>query len=278
MKVSSKRSKACFKMLDLKELSVVKSQTIDIVREAGGLVRSYYGQKIDSHSKGGLDFATEADDAVDKFIKDKLSESFSSIKILTEETAPSDYLALNKEELLWVVDPIDGTTNFSRGIEPFCISVGLVSKGRPVLGVIFEPTKNILYHASLNDDYAYQDEKPLKVSSVSDLAEAYLVTGLPWDMEKRKEVYALIDKVYLQVRALGSRGSAAQDLCELSKGSIDGFFITGIKPWDIAAGSLFVLKAGGKISSLSGDPWNVFETDLVFSNNNLHEKVLGLLS
>lgn len=264
-------------MLDLRELSDVKGQTTHIIREAGELVISYYGQDINSHSKGVFDFATEADDAVDKFIKDKLSEHFPSIKVLTEETAPSEYLSLKNEELLWVVDPIDGTTNFSRGIEPFCISVGMVSNGMPILGVIYEPTKNILYHTSSGDDHVYQNEKILQVSTVSELAEAYLVTGLPWDMEKRRQVYALIEKVYLKVRALGSRGSAAQDLCELAKGSIDGFFETGLKPWDIAAGSLFVLKAGGKISTLNGNPWNVFETDLVFSNKNLHEKILELL-
>lgn len=259
------------------DLSGIKDQVIVTVREAGDLLLSYYGHEIDSRSKGRLDFATEADDAIDKFLRKELSKKFSGTKFLTEETALSDYLSLKEEENLWVIDPIDGTTNFSRGLEPFCISVGLVSYGQPTLGVIYEPTKNNLYHTSLDDEYAFCNEDKLRVSETKELEEAYVVTGLPWGDGKRQEVYKLIDKVYLNVRAMGIRGSAAQDLCELSKGTIDGFFIMGIKPWDVAAGAVLLQKAGGKMVSLGKEQWNVFESDVIFSNRNLYEKLLETL-
>lgn len=264
-------------MTDIRNLSETKKQVIDTVREAGELLLSYYGRKISSRSKGGLDFATVADDAVDKFLREKLAAKFPSTKLLTEETAPADYSSLKNEENLWIIDPIDGTTNFSRGIEPFCISIGLVSRGQTLLGVIFEPTNGNLYHATRDTEFAYMNDDILKVSETQNFEESYIVTGLPWGGKKRKEVYNYIGRIYPKVRTMGIRGSAAQDLCELAKGTIDAFFIAGIKPWDIAAGTLFALKAGGKFTNMKGEPGNIFEEDVIFSNSRLHEKLLDTL-
>ena len=265
--------------IDTQDLSEVKHEVVEVVRKAGSLLLPYLDREINSHSKGGLDFATEADDALDKFLRDSLKTKFPDSHFLTEETAPEDYTTFRTAENLWVIDPIDGTTNFSRGVEPFCISVGLVSRGKPILGVIYEPTKNALYQASRDDDFAiFNENQKLKVSKISSLGEALIVSGFPWGEDQRVKLYAKLGKIYKNVRAISMRGSAAQDLCEVASGRIDAMFTIGIKPWDIAAGSLFVAKAGGLITRLDGGDWNVFDQELIFSNRLLHKELLSVLN
>lgn len=260
------------------DLTPVRQEVIEIVKAAGDLAKNYLAKGFSTHSKGGADFATEADDAVDAFLQRELSQKFPDTSFLTEETAPSEYVSFIEKENLWVIDPIDGTTNFSRGNSNFAISIALVDLGKARLGVVYLPVEEKLYWAQTDVDKSYLNDAVIHVSSVSLLNQASVGCDWSWDIEKRKLTLSVLEKILPNVRAVSSRGSAASAIVSVASGNIDAYFTYGLKPWDTAAAMLIAEKAGASISSLQGDVWSVFSPDILVSNGKVDAELLPFFS
>lgn len=260
-------------------LSEAREFLTQLVPEAGEILKKHFASgNFTQRSKGGVDFTTQADEEVDVFLREHIKQQFPQTQFLTEETTPKDYFELIKAENLWVIDPLDGTTNFSRKRPHFAISVALVDKGISRLGVVYLPMQNELYEAS-EDSKALLNGREMKVSNTNSLQTAWIESGLPWDMDKRHEFAKdWIPKMIQDVRAFTMSGSIVFDMAKMAQGEVDGVVFCGIKPWDQAATGLLIQKAGGIITTAEGKSWNVFEKDIVASNGFIHNQLLELLA
>lgn len=258
--------------------SYTKNSAIDIAKKAGEIAKKYFGTSdLVSTSKSEIDFLTEADKEIDDFIRQSIKEHFPAAQLLTEETATDDFSFIKEAENLWVVDPIDGTANFSRSGEHFSISIALVNKGQPSLGIVYLPIEDRLYFASTDDDHATCNDKIITVSKIDDLKKATIAYDWSWDLEKRKEMLKILEKIYLQIRQPRSLGSAAAELCMVADGRLDGYINTGLNPWDIAAGILIAQKAGASVTSLDKSELSVFSTDILAASKAISEKLNSIL-
>ena len=249
-----------------------------LVFQAGEILRKYFKSGIFTQkSKGGVDFLTEADEEVDEFLLSNIKKNFPDANFLTEETAPKDYSHLKELNNLWIIDPLDGTINFSRKCPNFSISIGLVDKGVSTIGVVYVPMTKDLYYADTEGNHAYLNGSTISISLTKNLGEAVLACDWAWGLEKRLNVVTWLQKISTKVRQIKSMGSAVADLASLAEGRIDAYMHSGLKPWDVAASGLIIEKAGGKITTPSGGKWNVFEPDILASNGIVHEQILQLI-
>lgn len=261
------------------ELNSIKENLISVILEAGEILKKYfYSNDLVSYQKEGVDFTTEADREVDSFLIKKLKEIYPQIEFLTEETAPNDYVLFKNKDNLWVIDPLDGTTNFSRKNSNFAISIALASKGQPLLGVVYLPISDKLYSAQIDEDGAFLNKKPISVSSISKLKEATIACDWSWDLEKRKDVVKWLNNINASFRQIKSLGSASSDLASLAEGKIDAYIHSGVKPWDVAAVVLIIEKAGGVITDAKGNKWNIFNPEIIATNKIIHGEVIKLIN
>lgn len=255
-------------------MDINKEKVINIVLEAGEILKKYfYADSLTVFQKDGVDFTTEADREVDAFLVKELKSLYPETEFLTEETFAGDYSIYLDKSNLWVIDPLDGTVNFSRKNPHFAISVALIDKGQPVLGIAYLPISNKLYIA--DEKGAFLNQKPISVSLVSNFKELVLACDWSWDLEKRKDVVSWLGKISSQVRQIKSMGSAVSDLASLAEGKIDVYIHSGIKPWDVAASSLIIRKAGGKVTDINGGEWNIFKSGIVATNGIIHEEIIN---
>lgn len=250
----------------------------DLVLEAGETLKKYFNSgEFTSRSKGGVDVITQADKEVDTFLLEGIRKQFPTCNILTEETAPDDYSAFKEMDNLWVIDPLDGTVNFSRHHPHFAISVGLARKGVSQMGVVYLPIENKLYWAEADQDGAFLNGEPIKVSSTGDLKESVFCCDWGWNLETRLLLVRWLEKVNVSVRQIKCMGSAVSDLASLADGSVESYLHSGLKPWDVAASALLIEKAGGKITTPGGDKWDVFNPEMLATNGVLHDQILDLI-
>lgn len=251
---------------------------VKLIQQAGDILKGYYASgKFTSESKGGVDFLTQADKEVDTFLLENIKKQYPACPILTEETAPEDYSSLKDLEDLWVIDPLDGTVNFSRHNSHFAISIGLISKGLSQLGIAYAPLEEKLYWTQADQEGVFLNGAPIKVSPTNDLREAVFVCDWGWKLSTRIETVRWLEKANTHVRQIKCMGSAVADLASLADGSIDSYIHSGLKPWDVAASSLFIEKAGGKITTATGGKWDVFNPEMLATNGILHDKILDLI-
>lgn len=251
----------------------------ELMPRAGEILNRYFvNRNFSSRKKEGVDFTTQADEEVDAFLRKNIIQRYPRTNFLTEETAPADYSSLKDTENLWVIDPLDGTINFSRKHPHFAISIALVEKGKPQLGVVYIPMTKDLYWARADQKDAYLNGEPIAVSSTDDLGESVVACDWAWDLEKRFNVVRWLGKISTHVRQIKSMGSAVADLAALASGKIDAYMHSGLKPWDAAASALLIEKAGGKITTPAGKPWNVFNPEMLASNRVLHDNFLTLIN
>jgi myo-inositol-1(or 4)-monophosphatase len=264
--------------MNLQNLTSTREKTIPVIQKAGEILCSYFGSNVlISTSKGGVDFVTQADIEVDRFLVQELTKLFPESTFLTEETAPDSYDDLQHEDDVWVIDPLDGTTNFSRQREHFAIAVALVQRGEAELGFVYLPLENKFYWAQKDHDTAVLNDRQIVVSSNSDIGTAVIATDWPWDMAKRNIIISALGPVMQSVRACSMLGSAASDVATVATGILDGYFHSGLKPWDIAASALILQKAGGSITRLDGTAWNMFCPDILATNGKIHKQLLELI-
>lgn len=250
-----------------------------VIPKAGEILRRYYQSgTYSTKQKEGVDFTTQADIETDEFLRTEIAKKFPDHKFLTEETAPEDWMPLKDENLLWVIDPLDGTINFSRGEPNFAISVGLVTKGKTVLGVAYNPITDDYYTASDAREGAFKNGERVYVSKTSELREVTLACDWAWGVEKRLNVVEWLKRTSTHIRQVKSMGSAVADLARLAEGRIDAYIHSGLKPWDVAASPYLIEKAGGSVTLPDGGEWNVFEQDILATNGVLHKEIKDLIA
>lgn len=250
-----------------------------LLPRAGKILLNYFGSaNLRVQSKGEIDIVTEADLEVDRFLQSQIKKVYPKIPFLTEETAPDDYSNLEREEFLWVIDPLDGTVNFQRENTNFAISVALVNYGKSILGAAYIPFFKKMYWTNKNMKNVLLNGKPISVSKVSEISKASFGIDYVYYPEIRRETIKKSSSIIPSVRQVKTMGSAVSDLCSLAEGNLDIYFNHGGKPWDWAAAYLIVEKASGKVTTLSGDNWKVFNSEFILATNGrLHQKALHLL-
>lgn len=261
------------------DLTEARRYVVTLVVQAGKILKKYFtAGGYTTRQKAGVDFTTQADEEVDAWLRSHIADKYPQSHFLTEETAPEDYSSLKNADNLWIIDPLDGTINFSRKHPNFAISVALVSKGVPQLGVVYVPLTGDMYWAQADIAQAFVNNDPMHVSLTKDLREVVLACDWAWGLEKRLSVVKWLGNVSTQIRQVKSMGSAASDLASLANGRIDVYIHSGLKPWDVAASALLIEKAGGKITTPSGEKWDVFNADILATNNILHQLLLQLIN
>ncbi len=248
-------------------------RAVALAREAGELQRAKLWQPIKIELKGAIDLVTEVDKAAEALLVGGLQQSFPEHDFLAEE---NDYGCRGASHK-WIIDPLDGTTNFAHGFPWFAVSIGLEIEGEICLGVIYHPMMNELFTAVKGEGAALNGTR-LQVSKRAPLQSSLLATGFPYDCATDMENnFAHFFNFQLNCRGIRRAGAAALDLAYVAAGRIDGFWECKLKPWDVAAGVLLVKEAGGRVSGIDGAPYSVYNHRIVASNGLIHEEMLAIL-
>ena len=243
--------------------------------KAGTLLQELYDQPHQIRHKGAIDLVTEADLAAEELILDVLRDTLPEIKILSEESFAS-YEKV-PEEPVWIIDPLDGTTNFAHNFPWFAVSIAFYDRGKSQIGVIYSPIQEELFCATRTGG-AWLNDQRIKVSEVSALQNALVATGFPYDLQERTDaILDMLKTVLTHTQGVRRPGAAALDLAYLACGRLDAFWEVGLKPWDTAAGYLLVEEAGGILSNFNGSPFSPFIPELLASNTLLHQDLITLL-
>jgi myo-inositol-1(or 4)-monophosphatase len=251
------------------------STAVEAVIKAGDIQMSFIESGFEVSHKGTIDLVTEADVAVETMFRKMIAERFPSHTILAEEFGED--AATRGASHCWVFDPIDGTNNYAHGLPIFCSSLALEIDGVAEVAAIYDPTRKELFTAERGGG-AFLNGKPLRVSSASRLVDSMLVTGFPYDVHSRvDEIVGLFAAFVGQVRAVRRLGSAAIDLCYVAAGRLDGFWESDLKAWDIAGGGLIVAEAGGRITSMTGEPFTSRGGTVLAANGHLHGAMLDVI-
>lgn len=247
---------------------------ITAAKEAGKIQLHHFGQPQSVTYKGEFDPVTEVDGLCDEAIQRTIRHTFPDHDILTEESPFREKGSSHR----WIIDPIDGTTNYARGFPFFSVSVGLEFDGEVTLGVVYYPILGELFVAEKGKG-AFLNGKKVAVSQTDQLKRSLLATGFPYDVQKNSDLYLGYFRLFIQkCLAIRRPGSAAIDLCYVAAGRFDGFWELSLKPWDTAAGILLVTEAGGRITDPQGRPFNIYSGGfLVASNGLIHDQMLQVI-
>ena len=241
--------------------------------EAGAVLRDLYDKPHQVTHKGDIDLVTEADVAAEKKVLAILSEYPGDVAVLAEESQ-SGYTGA-PDGSLWVIDPLDGTTNFAHGFPCFAVSIAYVQGAESMVGVIYAPMSDELFCA-VEGAGAWLNGKRIAVSTVADLKGSLLATGFPYAIEQEVDgVVAVLKRFLVKSQGIRRAGAAAMDLAYLACGRLDGFWEINLKPWDTAAGILVVTEAGGKLSDFAGGTYSPYQGELLGSNMLIHEEMVG---
>jgi myo-inositol-1(or 4)-monophosphatase len=257
-----------------------------IAREAGALLLTFTAETKNVRKKGAVNLVTEADIASQELIVSRLKEAFPSHSVLAEEDDSPGVRPQNQDfvkgpdprpEYLWIIDPLDGTTNYSHAYPVFGVSIALSVKGQIAVGVVFNPNSGELFTAERGRG-ATLNGSLIHVSKTAEVDEALLVTGVPyWIREKPEGVIAKFKAFSVRAQGVRRSGAASLDMCEVACGRADGFWEEGLAPWDTAAGSLIIEEAGGRLSNMSGDSFDIYNPEVLASNGLLHLEMLEIL-
>ena len=255
------------------DLHNIKEVARDAALKAGKLLNDRLGEKLEICFKGEIDLVTEMDLAAEKLIVGTIHTAYPDAEILTEEEG---LLGVHSGSR-WIVDPLDGTTNYAHGYPVFCVSIAYESNGEVIYGVIYDPTRDELFSAERGLGATLNGES-IQISDTSELDKSLLCTGFPYDI--RHDPLNNIDcfaKMALSAQAIRRDGSAALNLCYLAMGRFDGFWELKLKPWDMAAGALIVKEAGGEISCVRPGQFNIYNQDILASNGKIHQAMQDVL-
>jgi myo-inositol-1(or 4)-monophosphatase len=244
-------------------------------RQAGEVILDGLGRltRKDIHQKKASDYVTTVDRRSEEVIIEAIRGHFPGHSFLAEESLKED----ETEGYRWIIDPLDGTTNFIHGYPMFSVSVALQHQGEIILGVVVDPLRNELYTAEKGRG-AYLNGTRLNVSEVTSLEECLITTGFPFRNKDKLDLYLrAFRKIFLSVSAIRRAGSAALDLAHLAAGRCDGFFEFGLAPWDTAAGSILIKEAGGIISDFGGGSEYLSTGNIVAGTRTVHMELLGMI-
>ena len=245
----------------------------EIAREAGALLARYFERRVAVEYKGAFDVVTEADRASEALIVDRLSAKFPGHTIIAEEGTGVD----RSSEYIWYVDPLDGTTNFAHSFPVFAVTMALEHSGQVVAGVVYDPLRDELFSAEKGRG-AYLNNRRLHVSRIDQFCDSLLATGFP--SRKRHDdvnVY-FFHQTAMLTHGVRRGGSAALDLSYVAAGRLDGFWEFGLNPWDMAAGLLLILEAGGCYTDMRGAAHLLRGPHVAASNGLIHNDLIALFA
>ncbi len=242
-----------------------------IVRQAGDILLSYFGGKLERKMKDGNSWVTQADLESEKFLISEIGKAFPGTAFFAEESGVS-----GQGDYCWVIDPLDGTTNFVQGLPYFCISVALTYQNKPIFGVVYRPLLNEFFHAYQGQG-AYLNDVRIHIKQ-QELDKSVLVVGLPYAKTKRySKIVDSLGAIAPHAYAFRHFGAAALDLAYVARGSLDGVFLIDLGWWDVAAGMILIQEAGGFVTDFTGKPVNQDFTTFVAGGQKIHAQLIGLL-
>ena len=248
---------------------------VKAARKAGAIISraSFDVDKLTVRTKRQHDFVSEVDHAAEDAIIRVLKEAYPDHGFLAEESGYKDKQA----EYLWVIDPLDGTTNFLHGVPQYCVSIGLLHKGKPTQAVVFDPTRNELYTATKGVG-AYLNDRRIRVSKVDKLEGALISTGFPFKVIDHVDDYLRMLKNMMKTTSGVRRaGAAALDLAYVACGRYDGFWEKGLSPWDMCAGALLIREAGGLVGDYEGNDGFLDKGEIIAANAKLFSALMKTL-
>jgi myo-inositol-1(or 4)-monophosphatase len=260
----------------MERLELIERVAIRAARAAGRIHLKRLSHTNISRKSNAIDLVTEADHESEAAVIDVVQRAFPDHAIIAEEGSGGGTELASEHR--WIIDPLDGTTNFAHGYPQFCVSIAYERRGRVQLGVILDIFKRELFVARRSGG-AWLNRKPIGVSHVRTLDMSLLTTGFPYDRRERRRFYLCFWEAFmLRTHGVRRTGSAALDLAWVACGRVDAFWEFGLKPWDVAAGSLLVEEAGGHVSNLDGTMLDISAAQIVASNGRLHQQMLETLA
>lgn len=258
------------------ETHAVLALAVELARSAGRLQRERYETPLDVRTKSApIDLVTEVDRACEALILEGLRRERPKDAILAEEGGG---FGDRDAEWCWIVDPLDGTTNFAHGYPAFCVSIGVERRGERRVGVVYEPLRDELFTA-VRGEGSFRNGNPVHVSDEASLGRSLLATGFAYDLRRsRRDNLDHFAAFLKQARGLRRGGSAALDLSYVACGRLDGFWELKLHAWDVAAGFLLVEEAGGRVTDLRGGPPPRSGEEVVASNGRIHDAMLAVLA
>lgn len=260
----------------VKDYKDICKKVVKISEKAGAFIREEKGKisakNIETKSLNSL--VTYVDKTAEKMIVDTLKEILPEAGFITEEGTETK----QAETYNWIVDPLDGTTNFIHGLEPFAVSIALQKNKEIVAGVVYEVGKDECFHA-YKDSPAYLNGKKIKVTETDKLANSLVATGFPYyDFSKNKQILESLEYFMKNSHGIRRLGSAATDLIYVACGRLDAFYEFGLSPWDVAAGAFIVQQAGGKVSDFNNGDNYIFGREIVASNNKVFNEFSDVIN
>jgi len=252
----------------------LRTVAIEAARRAGAILDGYARNGFRIEHKDALNLVTDADTHSEQAIVETIGRTFPDHEILAEERGRAG----SRSPFKWIIDPLDGTTNFAHGFPAYAVSIGVEYQGRCILGVVLDPTRQELFVGEAGVG-ATVNGKPIHVSRTPKLDGSLLVTGFAYDIRVSKQ-NNLDHFANFAVRTQGVRrmGAAAIDLCYVACGRFDGFWELKLHPWDTAAGSVIVIEAGGRMSDFGGTPFSIYGQEMIASNGLIHDEMVEVLN
>jgi myo-inositol-1(or 4)-monophosphatase len=238
---------------------------------AGEVLRDGFGLRRQVRYKGEVDLVTEMDERAEGIIREALLGAYPSYGMLAEEGGALP----GEEDARWIVDPLDGTTNYAHGLPVFAVSIALEKAGEVVVGVVHDPMREETFVAERGRGARLNGEST-SVSQTDELIRALVVTGFPYDRDDVPAALDLFGRFSMLAQGMRRLGSAALDLCYVAAGRLDAYYERGIHAWDVAAGNLILEEAGGRITDYRGEPFELEVGELVASNGRLHPALVEL--
>ena len=254
---------------------------IQTARDAGRILAERFGRaSLKVTQKGEIDLVTEADLASERLIVERIRSYYPRHAILTEEAgdvAREERASEGASDYKWIVDPLDGTTNYAHGYPCFCVSIGLEYKNELLLGVVYDPIHDEMFAAERGGG-ATLNGRACRVSAVEDLNRALLCTGFPYDVRERNDFARHFVHFIMHAQGVRRDGSAALDMAYVACGRFEGFYEEGLQPWDVAAAAVIVEEAGGRVSRYDGSPVSIYTPPIMASNGLVHEAMMRVLA
>ena len=256
----------------------MKNKLIEIIKEAGVILKEGYYSKKDVTFKAKKDLVTKYDVAVENFLKDKFESEFKDFNVIAEESDNTNKIFSNSI----IVDPIDGTTNFVNKLPHTAISVGVYKDKKPYIGIVYNPILDELYTAIVGQG-AYCNNEKIEVSNENDFQKALISTGFPYTSgtceDDLNDVMKKIKNILPKCQDIRRLGSAALDLCYVARGVYEGYYEMNLKAWDVSAGLIILQEAGGKVSNLDGNEYVLFENKYILASNGfIHNELIKNLN
>ena len=255
------------------DLHQVKRIAVAAAFGGGSALRSFFGNQFRIEKKGAIDLVTEADLASERAIVDIIVKAFPDHTVVAEESGTRP----GSDTYCWLIDPLDGTTNFAHGIAIFAVSIAFLKNGTPVVGVVLNPVTGELFEATAGKG-AFLNGRPISVSLTRQLADSLLVTGFPYNLKEMLDpLMERLTRCLDAGRGVRRLGAAALDLCFVACGRFDGFWEQNLKPWDTAAGKVIAEEAGARLTDFNDRLFHVDGDAILATNGRIHAEMINLL-